>query len=292
VTESPAEPTVVEFIEKLARTAAQIRDPVLRRYFIVLRLLDQADPLVVEFLHEVQNRALRGDLAAQSVVAAGLDAQLLADEFGHDRVGRLFHEANRKKYSEVCNLFRTLRPAKTPDGDEDAFYRYGLVNSTVGERTSAARSTDADVLNRVGYDVDPRVIRQLLQNPRLTEQMVVVITARRPNRPAVLTEIYHSMKWRSRAEVRVALVRNPYTPPQIAMALLPTLKKQELAAVLGDGKVHREVRLAAETALQKKKEGLKKKAAAPAAPAEPANAAPAPAANVIFLDRKKKSPLD
>ena len=60
-----------------------------------------------------------------------------------------------------------------------------------------------------------------------------------------------------------------------------------------DGKVHREVRLAAETALQKKKEGRKKKAAAePAAPAEPANAAAAPAANVIFLDRKKKSPLD
>jgi hypothetical protein len=287
VTEKPDEPTAEEFTEKLARSAAQIYDPVLRRYFLVLRLIEQADALVVEFLHQVQNRALRGDLAAQSVVASGLDAQLLADEFGRDRVARLYHEANRKKYQEVCNLFRTLRPARTPDGDEDSFYKYGLVNLTIGERTSAARSTDPDLLNRVGYDVDPRVIRQLLQNPRLTEAMVVTITARRPNRPNILTEVYHAMKWRARPEVRLALVRNPYTPPQIAMALLPTLKRQELAAVLGDGKVHREVRAAAAAALQAKKEGFATEEAEPAEPA--ADAAPVAAANVIYLHRKKNS---
>jgi hypothetical protein len=241
-----------EIAQKLVRTAAQIADPFIRRHFFVRRLEPLPDATVVEVLHRIQVSALQGDPDSQAAATTGIDGGLLIEEFGRLRIGRLYHEAARKKYQAVCNLFRVIRPAKTPDGDEDAFYQYGLTTLTVGERTSAARSFNVDLLFRVGYDVDPRVIRQLLQNPRMTEKLVVDIAARRPNRAPVLTEIYHSDKWRARPQVRVALVRNPYTPPQIALALLPTLMRQELREVLFDGGLHPEVREAAESAMQTK----------------------------------------
>jgi hypothetical protein len=253
VEQPPPEASADEIVERLVRVVSQLGDLELRRRYLVERLVPLPDSAVVEFLHQVQVRALRGEIESQAVVASGLDAAMLAAELGTLRVGRIYHEANRKKYFDVCNLFRALKPAKEPDGDEDAYYRYGLTGLTPGERASAARSQDADLLNRVGYDIDPRVIRQFLQNPRVTEEMVIAIAARRPNREVILREIYNSPKWRARPEVRVALVRNPYTPPQLALTLLPTLKKQELRGVLADGKVHREVRAAAEAALLTKK---------------------------------------
>jgi len=245
---------VQETIANLVRFADQIVDLSLRRHFFVRRIEPLDDEVIAEVLHEIQARALQGDSACKALVSSGIDAQLIFETLGKLRVGRIYHAAARQKHTDVCNLFRTIKPVKSPEGDEESFLKYGLPNLTVGERASAARSLDPDLLTRVGYDVSPRVIRDLLTNPRLTEKMVVAISARRPNRPEILQVIFESAKWRARPDVRLSLVRNPYTPPQIAMALLPTLKRQELREVLNDGNVHREIREAAEQALVKKKE--------------------------------------
>ncbi len=241
-----------QLVRRLVKTAAQVLDPTMRKHFLVRKFRELDDEQIAEAIHRIQVRALQGDGPAGAVVAGGLDAAVMLRELGKVRVGRIFHEASRRDYQTVCNLFRSLKPAKSPKGDEDAFLKYGLPDLTIGERKVAARSFEPDRLNRVGFDSDPLVIRQLLKNPRLVEKMVVDVAARRPNYPAVLEEIYRAVKWRSRPEVRVALVRNPYTAPQIAMALVPMLKRRELLDVVNDGGVHAEVCQAAETALAAK----------------------------------------
>lgn len=239
-----------DLADKLCRVAGRLVDPVIRRHYVVRRLLDLDDNDVAEVLHLIFKASLEGHVAAKAVVASGLDAELLAEHLGRERCGRIYHAAARRDYQEVCNLFRTIRPAKSPEGDEDSFLKYGLPNLTIGERMSAARSRDENLLNRVSFDPEPVVIRQLLQNPRVIEKLVIRIAARRPNRPEILEEIYREPRWRARPEVRLSLVRNPYTPPRLALALLPTLKRRELKDVLFDGMVHPEVRSAAETVLE------------------------------------------
>lgn len=239
---------VEQQVERLAKTFQQLTDAAVRKHFVAGRLAEMEDELVVDVLRRLQERALQGDSACTAVISTGLEVRLLNEQFGKSRVVRLSLEAQKKGYQAVLSLFRTLQPVKNPEGDEDAFYRYGLSGLTLGERKSAARSLDRDVINRVGYDVDPLVIRQLLQNPRLTENNVIVIAARRPNHPGVIEEIYRSPKWSARPEVRIAIIRNPYTPPHLAIALVPTLLRQHLREVMMDINLHQNIREVAEHA--------------------------------------------
>ena len=98
-----------------------------------------------------------------------------------------------------------------------------LDSVTLGERKSMARRLDLDILERLAKDGDPSVIRILLANPRLTEPLVLRMIALRPHRAAVLKEFGQQAKWLNRAQVRRALVLNPYTPVRLAMMVSPLL---------------------------------------------------------------------
>jgi len=65
--------------------------------------------------------------------------------------------------------------------------------------------------------------RRLLAEPALAVRDVVAMAARRPTTTELLVEIAACPRWVRRAEVREALVLNPFTPPSIAVRLLPTL---------------------------------------------------------------------
>jgi len=253
VNEKQPDADLEQLVEQFCKTAMSISDVQVRRHFVAARLVEMDDVQIAEVLHRLSLRAMQGDKHCRGVFSSALDAQLLSRQLGKLRVGRIFHEANRKKYEQVCNLFRMIKPAKDDAGDENFFFQYGLHTLTLGERKSAARSLDRDVLNRVGYDLDPAVIRQLLRNPRLTEVDVITIAARRPNSPEVLEEIGRAPKWASRQAVRIALVRNPYTPPRVAISLIPMLLVQDLRDVIFDSNIHQEVRASAQRAYEIKK---------------------------------------
>ena len=65
--------------------------------------------------------------------------------------------------------------------------------------------------------------RRLLAEPALAFGDVVAMAARRPTTTELLAQIAACPRWVKRAEVREALVLNPFTPPSIAVRLLPTL---------------------------------------------------------------------
>jgi hypothetical protein len=126
---------------------------------------------------------------------------------------------------------------------------------TLGERKSLARRPDRDTLARVLLDPHPEVIRRLLANPRLTEDDVVGLASKRPNRPDVIAEIARSEKWMHRARVRLSLVLNPSTPPEISAPIASLLMRQELKLVAESTAVPRLVRALCREHLERRPPG-------------------------------------
>lgn len=98
---------------------------------------------------------------------------------------------------------------------------------TLGERKSLARRRDRQLLARVLRDPHPDVIRIVLGNPSLIEPDVVRLCARRPIAPEVLREVFRSPRWMVRDAVRLAIVKNPCAPLDLALSIVPHLKAQE-----------------------------------------------------------------
>jgi hypothetical protein len=102
---------------------------------------------------------------------------------------------------------------------------------SLGERKSLARGRDRQLLARVLRDPHPDVVRILLGNPYLTAVDVVRLCARRPCSPEVLREVFRSPRWMTRPEVRLALIKNPSLPIDLALSLVPHLRANEAREV-------------------------------------------------------------
>ncbi|HVS01672.1 MAG TPA: hypothetical protein VMT16_02805 [Thermoanaerobaculia bacterium] len=109
-----------------------------------------------------------------------------------------------------------------------------LPGLAVGEKRIIARRASAGVVRAVRHDPSPRVIEALLENPRLTEGLLLPTVTAEGAAPAVLALVARSPRWGVRYPLRVALIQNPKTPPATALQLLPMLKKSDLRALLSD----------------------------------------------------------
>ncbi len=117
-----------------------------------------------------------------------------------------------------------------------------LPNLSVGERLAVARRAGPGVLTQVRKDPTPRVIAAMLENPRLTEALLLPLLAGEEASAPVLALIAGSARFGQRYPVRFALARNPRTPPALALTLLPGLRKPDLGAVGSNPRVAPQVR--------------------------------------------------
>ena len=111
-----------------------------------------------------------------------------------------------------------------------------------GERVTIARKAGPRIISQLRNDSEPRVIGALLENPRLTEGSLMTLVANQGAEPKVLTLVARHRKWGSRYPIRVAICRNPRTPAQVSISMLPSLKKVDLAAIETDRKLPASVR--------------------------------------------------
>lgn len=112
----------------------------------------------------------------------------------------------------------------------------------VGERMSIGRRAGHGVLMHLRFDSDPRVVGAVLENPRLNEGILMPLASHDSAPPEVLKIIASSRRWGTRYPVRLALARNPRTPPVTALGLLGALKKVDLKAVAQDVRLSMVVR--------------------------------------------------
>jgi len=223
-----------ELTQQWVEAAARLGDMGIRKKYLIDRLGDLSPEGLAEALYFIIRNAQMGRSVFQGAMEAIFDLEVLVEQHGRPFFSDVYTYARGKGYDEVANFL--IRP-KPKAGLKLAFLPElnQLANEvTLGERRALAMSPDVNVIERLLLDPDPQVIRKLLQNPRLTLAMVVRITAHRPNNPLVLAEVYGAARWVVHYDVKVALVRNPYTPPQTALRLLASLRAQELREISQD----------------------------------------------------------
>jgi hypothetical protein len=123
---------------------------------------------------------------------------------------------------------------------------------TLGERKALARGRDRFMIDRLLRDPHPAVIRNVLNNPRVTEEDVVRLASRRPTFPDVQIEIAKSPRFGHRPRVRLAIVQNPFSPTSLSVPLVPMLVKPDLASVVAGTELPPVVRAAAIELLQRR----------------------------------------
>ncbi|MEM7435534.1 MAG: hypothetical protein AAF436_10320 [Myxococcota bacterium] len=138
-------------------------------------------------------------------------------------------EARREERHGLSDILLAASPDDGGDGTPRRIPDFGRGRPlTLGERKSLARTHDRDLIQRVVRDPHPDVVRILLDNPALTEEDVVRVSALRPNDPEVLRAVYLHPRWVVRYRPRHAIVRNPACPLDIGLLLAPHLRTAEL----------------------------------------------------------------
>lgn len=224
--------------ERLARRLAALSEPEQR----VAVLAEEADALaageLADVLAALVSRGTEGRREQDHAALVAVMDYLESDLLGPERRAELLEAARERSHRHLLRLL--LSPSETEEGEEEARVPdYGKGRPlTLGERKSLARRPNRKILERVLADPHSAVIHNLLLNPKLTETDVLKLVSRRPLPADVLRELYRSARWGRRYRIKVAIVRNPSTPPSIATKLLAHLMRQDLQEVLEDRGLH------------------------------------------------------
>ena len=177
-----------------------------------------------------------GEQSVQGAREALLSVAMLLVELGDcELVARLRAEAAER---HLLSLGRLLRrgpdsPERESPPEELPVPDYGTGRElTVGERRSLARRPHRRCFERLLADPHPLVIRQLLKNPRLTEDDIVYLATRRPARIVAIREIVAAPRWLNQPRVRMSILLNPGSPSSVAMPLLVLCTRPELSEIV------------------------------------------------------------
>jgi hypothetical protein len=218
----------------LCRRAVSVTDAQTRVLLFRSLLADVSVDDLREVVAVLVERAGMRDTAAQTALLSTQIALLSRP----DVLKVLHHEGPRAEEDEGAE-----ETASPPDEDERRVPQYVPGRMlTLGERKSLARKPDRRFIDRITRDPSPAVIELLLGNPRLTEDDVVRMCARRPNSPEVLTLVFANPRWSSRPRVRRSLALNPATPEPLVAAVVPLLNPEDLRAVAEDERIAPAVR--------------------------------------------------
>jgi hypothetical protein len=219
--------------ERLKRVVLALPELALRIEWLRDHLSAGSPPALARELDGLCEASESSDLAAREVVLSLV--MLLAKLGEHPTVERLRSQAEEQHLLSLARLLRRApaRHSNTRPPENLPIPDYGTGRElTVGERRSLARAPSRNSFDKLLADPHPLVIRQLLENPRLTEDDVVRLATRRPARAETISAIAQSQRWMRRSRVRLAILLNPGSPPSLAVPLLAVCTRSELLEVV------------------------------------------------------------
>lgn len=172
---------------------------------------------------------------------------------------------------EMKRTIITLGPPEAENGDKDEEreedeykdkerieHRTTQVkNMSVKEKMILAPKADRIERAALLRDLNPSVARLLIRNPRITESDIARI-AKDVSAPAdVLKAIVKNRKWISNADIKIAVVRNPRTPTQLALKQMSFLSTNELSSLAKSQHVRDTIKREALKLLLKRRESGK-----------------------------------
>jgi hypothetical protein len=220
--------------DALVRATLSLAHAALRASYVANFARAWPVPTVARALDTVCERAEQAEVSEREVLFAIVDA--LNIEGMDDLVRQLREQVAEESLLALGRLIRhtpsaagtrttSVHPSRERVPDDGRGRPL-----TLGERKSLARRPDRDTMQRLLADPHPDVIRRCLRNPRMTEDDVVRLAAKRPGRREVLREIACSV-WAHRPRVRMAIVMNPATAIEIAARIAGLLLRPELMLV-------------------------------------------------------------
>jgi hypothetical protein len=243
------------------KSLRSLPESAMRQKVLLQKFKDQKPEVLYAFLCELISGADRRSLPHLLVLQAATEA--IANGEGetciYENLSEVYRLARERNATGVERLLIHARPQRGPLDPTQAPGDPEYSKLTLGQRKFMARGRDRTKLGRLLVDSNPSVIRNLLRNPRLTEQDVVALATRRPNHAEILKEIFRS-RFGIRYRVRLSLVCNPYTPTDLALKLLEFLLHRDLGAVATDGSLHPLVKEEAKRIQDARRSSRKKKA--------------------------------
>jgi hypothetical protein len=111
-----------------------------------------------------------------------------------------------------------------------------------GEKLSLAKRASGRVAGALFAETDSRLIRAALENPRMTEALIIrALTRPNPTSALVLAVCNHA-KWSLRRDICVALLRSEKTPMGFAMEFARALPPRLLKEVLENSRLPQTVK--------------------------------------------------
>ena len=227
-----------EFLDDLVLNASKIPERNMRTLILKEKIESMPDDFSVEIVNRVFSRARPGEIDSALFILSMVDIYSFHLEADSQKLLKLYVICKDRGYDKTANFFLAPEPKRKPFSKFDFVEGREMDYITLGEKRSLAKTKEKDILNRLLYDPSPLVVKNILANPRLTENDVIKMVSRRPNHEAVIKTIFMSEKWLSSYNVKLAIIKNPYTPVGIALGLLFFLKEQDLRDVSRDRSLH------------------------------------------------------
>lgn len=240
-------------LSPLTRTLLSLQELQLRLGWLEEQLGRWSARRAADVLNDLCEQSERSDPSAREALLSV--AILFASRHDIPALARLREEAVGRRLLALERLVRLGPPPvmleRAPDQLPVPDYGTGR-ELTLGERRSLARRPDRRAFDKLLADPHPMVIGQLLMNPKLVEADVVRLVARRPARTEVSFEVAKNPRWLARARVRLALVLNPGSPPEVCMPLLCVCRRTDLLEVLKSTDISQTLRGTAVELLEKR----------------------------------------
>jgi hypothetical protein len=238
--------------EKMVKTLSRVADMRQRSYALACRIRDADDELAVEVIKTIWEKALQGEEDFLRLYNSLLVTGILAEVLGNKRLSDLVGKAQDLCHYSVAALLMDMPADGAGDLPFQPFLDGALKETPLGMRKALARRPDFKLIQRIARDQDHRVIRTLLDNPRLTEKDVIHIGATRPTSSKVLEVIYDHPKWISRYSVKKVIVFSPYSPLSLSIRLLTFMNLGDLEELCTTFELNELLRKQAERIIEEK----------------------------------------
>ncbi len=243
---------VISIAKAISKLVSSIPEKKMQR----ARLSEQLSGMDVETVSELLNYIVQmsedDKLAFKNVVGALIDSQFLVSALGNAKMSDIYIKLEEKGYYSVREMLVSYPMKRRKASESDSTPSLEMDALPLGTKKSLAKSNSKEVLDKLIHEQNPAVIKNILNNPRITEKDVLKMITRRPVKAEIITEVVNSRKWTEMYIIKKAIIMNPYTPTKIALNLLHFMLLQSLKEIASDTQLHYSIINTAKKIIQKK----------------------------------------
>lgn len=236
--------------ERLISDLGRTKEKKIRSAILAEKLSRLKAQTIAMVIDEICCKAEQKSPGYQEALSSLIDIPAITAVIGYPKMSEVYLSSRKMGCERATRLLSNPPPKKKRYSEYDFVEGQVLDDVTLGMKRSLAKGISRDTLDRLLYDPDPHVIRNILNNPKMTERDVLKIASRRPTSGEILTEVFNNKKWGEVYSIKKALVKNPYTPTGLSLGLVNFMLVQDLKEISRDGTIHPAIRGAADEILK------------------------------------------